>query len=268
MPPARPPSRRAACNPTTRPFICCSVAFIWRRATRHRRSRNCAGPCGSIRCSRPRTASSGSVWWRWAALPKPSPAGTNGIGSRGAVPRKSRSARMWSARGRPRGYSSMAEDIRALSAQLAQDPQSLVFLRLGEALRRKGQLDASLRVAMNGLERHPHLADAHDLYARILTDTRDYERAFDEWDTAVRIAPHHTGALKGLAFLYFKVGDIDQAEAHLAAANRVAPDGPNTEQALAILRKGLGPPSPTPGPVVEPTATAASSTAAVSSGAL
>ena len=67
----------------------------------------------------------------------------------------------------------MADDIRALSAQLAQDPQSLVFLRLGEALRRKGQLEAALRVAMNGLERHPHLADAHDLYARILTDKRE-----------------------------------------------------------------------------------------------
>jgi tetratricopeptide (TPR) repeat protein len=132
----------------------------------------------------------------------------------------------------------MAEDIRALSAQLAQDPQSLVFLRLGEALRRKGQLDAAMRVAMNGLERHPHLADAHDLYARILTDKHDYERAFDEWDMAVRIAPHHTGALKGLAFLYFKVGDIEQAEAHLAAAKRVEPDDPTIEQAFEMIRGG------------------------------
>jgi len=159
----------------------------------------------------------------------------------------------------------MADDIRALSAQLAQDPQSLVFLRLGEALRRKGQLEAALRVAMNGLERHPHLADAHDLYARILTDKHNYERAFDEWDMAVRIAPHHTGALKGLAFLYFKVGDIEQAEAHLAAAKRVEPDDPSIDQAIAMMRKGVGPPSPTPSPAPEPAATAASSTAAVSS---
>ena len=162
----------------------------------------------------------------------------------------------------------MADDIRALSAQLAQDPQSLVFLRLGEALRRKGQLDAALRVAVNGLERHPHLADAHDLYARILTDKRDYQRAFDEWDMAVRIAPHHTGALKGLAFLYFKVGDLAQAEAHLEQARKVEPDDPSIDQAIEMMRKGQGPPSPTPGPVVEPAATAASSTAAGSSGAL
>jgi tetratricopeptide (TPR) repeat protein len=162
----------------------------------------------------------------------------------------------------------MADEIRALSAQLAQDPQSLVFLRLGEALRRKGQLDAALRVAVNGLERHPHLADAHDLYARILTDKHDYERAFDEWDMAVRIAPHHTGALKGLAFLYFKVGDLAQAEAHLEQARKVEPDDPSIDQAIVMMRKGVGPPSPTPSPAPEPSATAASPTAAVSSGAL
>jgi tetratricopeptide (TPR) repeat protein len=157
----------------------------------------------------------------------------------------------------------MADDIRALSAQLAQDPQSLVFLRLGEALRRKGQLDAALRVAVNGLERHPHLADAHDLYARILTDKRDYERAFDEWDMAVRIAPHHTGALKGLAFLYFKVGDLAQAEAHLEQARKVEPDDPSIDQAIAMMRKGASPPEPTA--ATAESSTAASHTAASSS---
>ena len=151
----------------------------------------------------------------------------------------------------------MADDVRALSAELAQDPQSLVFLRLGEALRRKGQLDAALRVAVNGLERHPHLADAHDLYARLLADKHEYERAFDEWDMAVRIAPNHIGALKGLAFLYFKVGDVAQAEAHLEAARRYEPDDPTIAQALVMVRGGARPPSPTTAPAPEPVATAA-----------
>src|SRR6266508_2160527 len=146
----------------------------------------------------------------------------------------------------------MAEDIRALSAQLAQDPQSLVFLRLGEALRRKGQLDAAVRVAVNGLERHPHLADAHDLYARVLTDEHDYERAFDEWDMALRLAPNHTGALKGLAFLYFKVGDLAQAESHLEAARRAEPDDPTITQAIDMVRGGASPPAPAPTPAQEP----------------
>ncbi|HXO86044.1 MAG TPA: tetratricopeptide repeat protein, partial [Gemmatimonadales bacterium] len=158
----------------------------------------------------------------------------------------------------------MSDDIRALSAQLAQDPQSLVFLRLGEALRRKGQLEAALRVATNGLERHPHLADAHDLYARVLTDKHDYERAFDEWDMAIRIAPNHTGALKGLAFLYFKVGDLAQAEAHLEQARKVEPDDPSIDQAFEMMRGGLRPPSHAPAPAPEPQATAPTAATAAS----
>jgi tetratricopeptide (TPR) repeat protein len=149
----------------------------------------------------------------------------------------------------------MPEDIRQLSAELAQDPSSLVFLRLGDLLRRKGQLDLAHRVALTGLERHPHNADAHDLYARILADKRDYERAFDEWDMALRIAPNHTGALKGLAFLYFKIGDIAQARAHLEEARRVAPDDPSVQQAIALVQ-GAGAPAEAAADAAAPAAAA------------
>jgi len=104
-------------------------------------------------------------------------------------------------------------------------------------------------VAVTGLERHPHLADAHDLYARILADKHDYERAFDEWDMALRVAPTHVGALKGLAFLYFKIGDVEQAAAHLEAAQRAAPDDPGVAQALALARGGHAAPPAPPAPL-------------------
>jgi tetratricopeptide (TPR) repeat protein len=140
----------------------------------------------------------------------------------------------------------MLDDIKILSTELARDPQSLVFLRLGELLRQKRQFEAAARVALHGLERHPHLADAHDLYARILADRHDYERAFDEWDMTLRIAPQHTGALKGLAFLYFKIGDLAQAEAHLQTAARIAPDDGSIAQAFALIRGGAAAPAAAP----------------------
>jgi predicted regulator of Ras-like GTPase activity (Roadblock/LC7/MglB family) len=138
----------------------------------------------------------------------------------------------------------MSDDVKALSTELARDPQSLVFLRLGEVLRQRRQFEAAARIALHGLERHPHMADAHDLYARILADRHDYERAFDEWDMTLRIAPQHTGALKGLAFLYFKVGDLAQAEAHLHTAAQIAPDDPSIAQAFAMVRGESGATAP------------------------
>src|SRR5204862_2329359 len=177
-----------------------------------------------------------------AGSARQSSSGTSGNGSPAARRRSWRTATRCTApkrRPRPsRGRGRMPDEIKTLSSQLAQDPDSLVFLRLGELLRHKGQLDTAHRVALTGLERHPHLPDAHDLYARILADKHDYERAFDEWDMALRIAPDHVGALKGLAFLYFKVGDVQQAAAHLEAAQRAAPNDPGVAQALAMARGG------------------------------
>lgn len=158
----------------------------------------------------------------------------------------------------------MADDVKRLSAELAQDPQSLVFLQLGELLRRKKQFDAALRVALHGLQRHPHLADAHDLYARILADRRDYAQAFDEWDMALQIAPNHGGALKGLAFLYFQVGDLAQAEAHLQAALNAVPEDLSLQQALALVRGEVDPQAAGQSPALGGDAVALASAAAES----
>src|SRR5260370_848517 len=180
--------------------------------------------------------------------------GTIGSGSPRARRPSSRAARTWSARGRrrrpspARGRGAMADEIKTLSADLAQDPDSLVFLRLGELLRRKGQVDLAHRVALTGLERHPHLADAHDLYARILADKREYERAFDEWERRLRMAPNQGGARKGLASLYFKSADVDRAAAHLEAPQRAGPADSSIAQALELARRGQGPAPATPEP--------------------
>jgi predicted regulator of Ras-like GTPase activity (Roadblock/LC7/MglB family) len=116
----------------------------------------------------------------------------------------------------------MADDIRGWSDELARDPGSLAFLPLGEALRRQGRHDMARRVALRGLERHPHHADAHDLLARIHVDAGELDRAFDEWDMALRLAPDHAGALKGLAFVCFQQGRFAESEEYL---RRVAPGG-------------------------------------------
>jgi len=136
------------------------------------------------------------------------------------------------------------EDIRVLTVQLAADPSSLVFLPLGEALRRRGQLEVAAKIAITGLTRYPELADAHDLLARILGDQGDLERAFDEWDIALRLDARHAGAHKGIGFLYYVAGDLPRALEHLEAAHAANPGAEGVAAAVARVREALAlPPS-------------------------
>jgi predicted regulator of Ras-like GTPase activity (Roadblock/LC7/MglB family) len=130
----------------------------------------------------------------------------------------------------------MADEIRRLSDDLARDPSSLVFMPLADALRRAGQLDLALRVALRGLDRHPYVADAHDILARIHADRGDLERAGDEWEMALRLDPSHEQASLGLGFVDFRRGNLELAERRLAAAG----DGdPGVATALAHVRSAL-----------------------------
>jgi len=145
----------------------------------------------------------------------------------------------------------MSDDIRTLTARVAEEPTSLAFLELAEALRRRGQLDAAGKVARGGLIRYPGLADAHDLMARILSDQGDLAGAFDAWADALRLDPMRTGALKGIAFLYFRAGDAAAAIAHLQRAAEVDPDDISIAQALARVRRDSRAMPSAPEPVEE-----------------
>ena len=142
----------------------------------------------------------------------------------------------------------MADEISRLSDELARDPASLVFLPLAEALRRKGQSDLALRIAVRGLERHPHNPDAHDLLARIAVDRGELQRAFDEWDMVLRFAPGHIGARKGMGFVCFQQGRTEDAERYLSEAASADPDDQSIAVALANIRSaranGIAPAAP------------------------
>jgi predicted regulator of Ras-like GTPase activity (Roadblock/LC7/MglB family) len=133
----------------------------------------------------------------------------------------------------------MADEIRRLSDDLARDPSSLVFVPLADALRRAGQLDIALRVALRGLDRHPYYADAHDVLARIHADRGDLERAADEWEMALRLDPSHAQASLGLGFVDFRRGNLEGAERRLSAV-AAEDQAAGVAAALAHVRTALG----------------------------
>jgi tetratricopeptide (TPR) repeat protein len=153
----------------------------------------------------------------------------------------------------------VSDDIKTLTTRLAEEPNSLAFLELGEALRRRGQLDAAYKVARGGLSRYPALADAHDLMARILGDQGDLAGAFDAWAEALRFDPMRIGALKGIAFLYFRAGDVPAALEHLRRASDIDPDDESVIQAIERVRGTAAPDGSTVAAPVEAPAPSADS---------
>ncbi|MFQ5703072.1 MAG: roadblock/LC7 domain-containing protein [Gemmatimonadales bacterium] len=131
----------------------------------------------------------------------------------------------------------MTDDIRSLTAELAREPESLVFLELGELLRERGQLESAAKVTVAGLDVHPQSAQAHDLYGRILVDMGQLQRAYDEWMTALELDSRSLGARKGLGFLCYRWGDLDGALEHLEAALAVNPDDSRVVRALKMVRE-------------------------------
>lgn len=130
----------------------------------------------------------------------------------------------------------MADDIRVWSDELARDPSSLVFLPLAETLRRQGQLDTARKVAMRGVQRHPHNADAHDLMARIFADAGDLAAARTEWERVLQLVPGHVGASKGIAFILFQQGQLREAEQILMQAHARGAD-PDIAAAINTVRQ-------------------------------
>jgi tetratricopeptide (TPR) repeat protein len=130
----------------------------------------------------------------------------------------------------------VSEDIRALSATLARDPGSLVYVELAEALRRRGQLGEAAQVVLAGLARHPQHADGYDCLARIHADRGELPQARAAWERALTIAPEHPGALKGIGFVYWRLGDARRAAEALEHALLVEPGDNGTRRALEAVR--------------------------------
>jgi predicted regulator of Ras-like GTPase activity (Roadblock/LC7/MglB family) len=133
----------------------------------------------------------------------------------------------------------MTDPIRELTAQLASDPQSLVFLELGEQLRNRGQPAAAYKVARMGVNRYPELAASHDLLARVLADQGDRHAAAEAWRRVLELSPGHIGANKGLAFLAFRAGDPEGALPFLEAALGAAPGDEGLAVAVQRVRTAL-----------------------------
>jgi aromatic-L-amino-acid decarboxylase len=121
---------------------------------------------------------------------------------------------------------------------LAREPTHRLGLNnLGTLLYETGYRTAARTAYSEAIEHHPEDAMSCVNLGNALYESGEYPAARVQFETALRFDPGHTGAHRGLAYIFDEFGDGDRAERHRRQGFQNLP-------AIALPYRGEGPPVP------------------------
>jgi len=91
----------------------------------------------------------------------------------------------------------------------------------GRAARKAGNVAAAVRRFESTLRRFPDSADLHNELGFAHRKLRQMDKAFEHYKRALMIEPRHRGAHEYIGEAYLMVGDVANAEKHLAALRTI-----------------------------------------------
>lgn len=130
--------------------------------------------------------------------------------------------------------------IEELRRRVQRDPASIAFAQLAEEYRRAGRYEEAVRVCRAGLERHPSYLSARVTLGRALIELHQYDEAQAELDYVLRSAPENLAAIRGLAEIHQRRGELPLALKQYQAALGIAKHDPELEESVHDLARQLG----------------------------
>ena len=133
----------------------------------------------------------------------------------------------------------MADEARieALKKRLQKDPGSIAFAQLAEEYRRAGRFHESIEVCRAGLARHPGYLSARVTLGRALLEVGDVDSAKRELSEVLRVAPDNLSAIRGIAEVHRKRGEVPEALEQFRSAFEMASTDPTIEEVVRDLRR-------------------------------
>ena len=135
-------------------------------------------------------------------------------------------------------YSSRIDDLRR---RVQRDPASIAFAQLAEEYRRVRQYAESVETCRAGLALHPGYLSARVTLGRALIELGELDEAQQELGHVLKSAPENLAAIRGLAEIYHRRGDLAQALAQFQAALALAPNDPELEETINELTRQVAP---------------------------
>ncbi|HSM08018.1 MAG TPA: tetratricopeptide repeat protein [Gemmatimonadota bacterium] len=138
-----------------------------------------------------------------------------------------------------------SDEIGRFEAQYRQNPDSLVFARLADACRKKGDPERALSILADGIGRHPDYPSAHIVRARCLVDLDRLADAEESLRRVIELDAQNLVAIQGLANLAERRDDPVEAVRWYEQIATLDPM--NVEAAAALARLRPTPPPPAKG---------------------
>lgn len=131
--------------------------------------------------------------------------------------------------------------IEELRRRVQKDKASIAFAQLAEEYRRAGRFQEAIETCTTGLSHHPGYLSAHVTLGRALIETGDLQAAQDELRGVLVAAPENLAAIKGLAEIHHRRGELKEALEHYRKALEYAPHDPDLEHLIGQLTRELEP---------------------------
>ena len=140
----------------------------------------------------------------------------------------------------------MADNQRIddLRRRIQKDPASIAFAQLAEELRRAGQCQEAVDTCRAGLSIHPGYLSARVTLGRALIELNQLDDALAELQLVLRSAPENLAAIRGIAEIHHRHGQLGEALHQYRNALTLARNDPDLERTVNELSREIEPQKP------------------------
>jgi tetratricopeptide (TPR) repeat protein len=137
-----------------------------------------------------------------------------------------------------------SQRIDDLRRRVQRDPASIAFAQLAEELRRAGEHQESVDTCRAGLAIHPSYLSARVTLGRALLELDQLDDAATELGIVLKSAPDNLAALRAMAEIHQRRGNLVEALAQYRRALTIARNDPDLEETVADLARTVEPRRP------------------------
>lgn len=139
--------------------------------------------------------------------------------------------------------------LQELRRRVQADPASIAFAQLAEECRRAGDYEQAVATCRAGLTRHPDYLSARVTLGRALIELGALDEAERELRLVVDRAPDNLAAIRGLAEIHQRRGQMSEALVFYKRALVLAQHDPDLTEAVARIAEAVEPAPPAPEPM-------------------